>query len=91
MKETTEYFIEVIGYSEETKDDVPFYVSKDEDEWLTRWGEDAATYSNYSDAEHIVNTYDTQCFVPELEEEGLTYKESRIYSRTIKLVEVIKD
>ena len=42
-------------------------------------------------AASIVNTYDEQCFVPELEEEGLTYKESRIYSKTIKLVEVIKD
>ena len=91
MKETTEYFIEVIGHSEETENDVPFYVSKDDDEWLTKYYEDAATYDCYSDAEHIVNTYDKQGFEEELKWEGLTYKESRIYSRAIKLVEVIKD
>lgn len=90
MKEITEYFIEVIGYHEPTQNEVQFFVSADGDEWLTKYYEDAAVYDNYSDAEHVVNTYDKQGFEDELHWEGLTYKESRIYSRTIKLVEVIK-
>lgn len=85
MKEFTEYIIEVVGENE-----VQCYVSKNEDEWLTPHYEDAATYAYYEDAESIVNIH-TEDFKQELEWDGLVLKEIRIYSKTIKLTEVIKE
>lgn len=89
MREENEYFIEVIGYNEETNEEVQYFVDGCSDDWLTTDYDRADIYTTYGDAEGIVNVY-TGFFIQELEAEDLTLKECRIYKRSIQLVEVIK-